>query len=63
MDVVYIAIGTAIISVATSIITVLLMMKKEIQLLNQMYDERTDYMLNRSSEIVIDFLNTNVRKP
>lgn len=63
MDVVYIAIGTAIISVATSIITVLLMMKKEIQLLNQMYDERTEYMLNRSSEIVIDFLNTNVRKP
>jgi len=63
VDVVYIAIGTAIISVATSIITVLLMMKKEIQLLNQMYDERTEYMLNRSSEIVIDFLNTNVRKP
>ena len=63
MDVVYIAIGTAIISVATSMITVLLMMKKEIQLLNQMYDERTEYMLNRSSEIVIDFLNTNVRKP
>ena len=63
MDAVYIAIGTAIISVATSIITVLLMMKKEIQLLNQMYDERTEYILNRSSEIVIDFLNTNVRKP
>ena len=58
-----IVIGTAIISVAVSIITVRWLMNKEIKFLNQMYSDRLDYMLKRSEEIVLDVLKTNVHKP
>lgn len=58
-----IVIGTAIISVAASIITVRWLMNKEIKFLNQMYSDRLDYMLKRSEEIVLDVLKTNVHKP
>ena len=63
MQTVCIVIGTAIISVATSIITVLWLMDREMKVLNQMYRDRMDYMLKRSEEIVMDFLKTNVYKP
>lgn len=58
-----IVIGTAIISVVASIITVRWLMNKEIKFLNQMYSDRLDYMLKRSEEIVLDVLKTNVHKP
>ena len=58
-----IVIGTAIISVVASIISVRWLMNKEIKFLNQMYSDRLDYMLKRSEEIVLDVLKTNVHKP
>ena len=62
MEIIYMTIGTVIISVATSIITARWMMEKEIELLDQMYKERLDNTLKRSEEIVLDFLETNVHK-
>ena len=62
MKIACIVIGTVIISVAASIITVRWIVGREIDYLNQMYRERTDYMLKRSEEIVLDVLRTTVRK-
>ena len=62
MEIIYMTIGTVIISVATSIITARWMMEKEIELLDQIYKERLDNTLKRSEEIVLDFLETNVHK-
>ena len=62
MEIIYMTIGTVIISVATSIITARWMMEKEIELLDQMYKERLDNTLKHSEEIVLDFLETNVHK-
>ena len=62
MEIIYMTIGTVIISIATSIITARWMMEKEIELLDQMYKERLDNTLKRSEEIVLDFLETNVHK-
>jgi len=62
MKIACIVIGTVIISVAASIITVRWLVGKEIDYLNQMYRERTNHMLKRSEEIVLDVLKTSVCK-
>ena len=56
MELIYVMIGTAIISVVASIIAVRWMMEKEISFLNQFYQESHKEFLRELMEITTKFM-------